>query len=160
MPLVRSVMSIVRYVDDLGLSAIHCRRAGFRFGGRGQIGGRKVGRRMGRACEGRVCIAENSVEWRGRIKRWPAILGICWRYCAVSGPLRAGNGQRDASIGVTRLDQAQRLMLNLLADRSGAAKIGRKATGGPAFEGEERRTIVSNIAGSGRKLVEGVLVEE
>jgi hypothetical protein len=33
-------------------------------------------------------------------------------------------------------------------------------TGGPAFEGEERRTIVSNIAGSGRKLVEGVLVEE
>jgi hypothetical protein len=39
----------------------------------------------------------------------------------VSGPLRAGNGQRDASIGVTRLDQAQRLMVNLLADRSGAA---------------------------------------
>jgi hypothetical protein len=156
MPLVRSVMSIVRYVDDLGISTIHCRRAGFRFGGRGQIGGRKVGRRMGRACESRVCIAEISVEWRGRIKGWP----ICWRYCAVSGPLRAGNGQRDASIGVTRLDQAQRLMLNLLADRSGAAKIGRKATGGPAFEGEERRTIVSNIAGSGRKLVEGVLVEE
>ena len=57
----------------------------------------------------------------------------------MSGPLRAGNGQRDASIGVTRLDQAQRLMLNLLADRSGAAKIGRKATGGPAFEGEGKK---------------------
>jgi hypothetical protein len=66
----------------------------------------------------------------------------------VSGPLRAGNGQRDASIGVTRLDQAQRLMFNLLADRSGAAaKDWKKATGGPAFEGEGRRTIGSNIAG-------------
>lgn len=57
------------------------------------------------------CVSQEiSVEWRGRIKRRPAILGICWRYCAVSGPLRAGNGQRDAAIGVTRLDQAQRLM--------------------------------------------------
>lgn len=70
-------------------------------------------------------------------------------------------GNATLSIGVTRLDQAQRLMLNLLADRSGTAKIGRKATGGPAFEGEGRRTIASNIRGFREKAGRwGVLVEE
>jgi hypothetical protein len=75
MPLVRSVMSIVRYVDDLRVSAIHCRRAGFRLGGRGQIGGRKVGRRMGPACESRVCIARDLSRMEGQDKKKASYIG-------------------------------------------------------------------------------------
>ena len=73
----------------------------------------------------------------------------------MSGPLRAGKEQRDASIGVTRLDQAQRLMLNLLADRSGAAKIGRKQQAVRRRSRGREGGRFQGIWRSGEKLAEG-----